>query len=117
MDKWNEALIQLFTDKDPLTSVESQTQDLNLNSSLVHPAAYISGSFTESQCWWPAITKEYFGIFMSFKNCLFYLQNSDLLVWSYHKHLLIIFTGNTDNKRCTTWGLEATTIPRHVTVP
>ena len=116
MDESNEALIQLLTDKDLLTSVESQTQDLKLNSNLVHPVTYISGSFTESQCRWPTITKECFDIFMSIKKCSFYSQNSDLLVQLDNKPLLKIFTGNTDNEKCNTWGLEATTIPRHVKV-
>ena len=49
-DESNEALIKLFIDKDPLKSVESQMKDLQLKSNVVHPMAYISGSFTESQC-------------------------------------------------------------------
>ena len=60
----NEAFMKLLTDKDPLKNVKSQTQDLQLNSKVVHPIAYISGSFNESQCRWAAITKECFGIFM-----------------------------------------------------
>ena len=73
MDESNEVILKLLTDKDPLNRVESQTQDLKLNSNLVHPVAYISGSFNESQCRWSAITKEYFGVFMSIKDCSFYL--------------------------------------------
>ena len=115
-DESNAVLIQLPIDNDPLTSVESQTQDLRLNSNLVHPVAYISGSFTESQCRWPTITKECFGIFMSIKKCSFYLCNSDLLVQSDHEPLLKIFTGNTDNEKCNTWGLEAATIPQCIKV-
>ena len=49
IDESNKALVQLLTDNDPPTSVESQIQDLKLNANLVHPVAYISGSFTESQ--------------------------------------------------------------------
>ena len=63
----NEALINLLTDKDPLKSVKSKTQDLQLKSNIVHPVAYISGSFTDSQCRWPAITKDGFGVLMSIK--------------------------------------------------
>ena len=114
MDKSNEALAQLLTDSDILTSVESQTQDLKCDTNLVDPIAYISGSFTESQCRLPAITKECFGIFMSIKKFSFYLWNSDLLVHSDHKPLQKIFTGSTDNKNYNTWCSEATTIPRHV---
>ena len=66
-DELNKALIKLLTDKDPLKSVHSQTQAIQL-SSLVHPVAFISGSFTEGQCRWPAITKECFGVFMSIKS-------------------------------------------------
>ena len=95
MDESSEALFKLFTDKDPLTSVESQTQDLKLNSNLVHPVAYILDSFTERQCRWPTITTGCFGIFMSIKKCSFYLWNSDLLVCSDHIPILKIFTGNT----------------------
>ena len=68
MNESNEVLVKLLTDKNPLTSVESKTQDLKLNSNLVHPVTYISGSFTTSQCRWPAITKDCFSIFMSIKN-------------------------------------------------
>ena len=64
----NEALVHLLAGNDPLIHIDSQTQDLKLNANLVHPIAYTSGSFTESQCRWPAITKECFGIFMSIKN-------------------------------------------------
>ena len=67
----NEALVQLLTGNDPLTSIESQTQDLKLDANLIHPIVYISGSFTESQCRWPAINKECFCIFMSIKNAHF----------------------------------------------
>ena len=112
----NEALIKSLTDKDPLKSVQSQTQDLKLKSNIVHLVAYISGSFTESQYQWPAITKECFGVFMSIKKCSFYLQNSDLLVHLDHKPLLKIFMSNTDNEKYNTWGLETATIPRHVKV-
>ena len=79
-DKSNKALIKLPTDKDPLKSVESQTQDLQLKSNVVHPVAYISGTFSENQCRWPAITKQCFGIFISIKKSSFYLQNADLLI-------------------------------------
>ena len=53
---------------------------------------------------------------MSIKKCSSYFQNSDLLVCSDHKPLLKIFTGNTNNEKCNTWGLEATTTPRCVKV-
>ena len=54
---------------------------------------------------------------MSIKKCSFYLQNADLLVSLDHKQLLKNFAGNTNNQKiCNTWGLEATTIPRHIKV-
>ena len=71
MDESNEALVQLLSNNNPLTSVTSQTQDLKLNSNSLHHVAYISGSFTKSQCRWPTITKECFGIFMLIKNAHF----------------------------------------------
>ena len=83
----HKTLVQLLTDDDPLTSVDSQAQDLKLNANLVHYVAYISGSFNESQYIWPTFTKECFGIFMSIKKCPFYLWNSDSLVCSDHKPL------------------------------
>ena len=110
-DESNKALIKWLTDKDPLKSVKIQMQVLHIKYSVVHPVAYISGSFTEGQCRWPAITKECFGIFMSIKRCSFYLQNSDLLVYSDHKTLLKI-----QIMTCNTWGLETTTIPKCVKV-
>ena len=36
-DKFNDVLAWLLSDNDPLTSVETQTQDLKLNANLVHP--------------------------------------------------------------------------------
>ena len=60
------------------------------------------------------ITKECFSVFMSIKTCSFYLQNADLLVCSHHKPLLKIFSGDTNNKKCNTWCIEAAAIPRHV---
>ena len=67
-DKSYEALIKLLTGKDPLKSVQSQIQDLRLNSNVIHPVAYILGSFTESQCRCPAIRKECFSVSISIKN-------------------------------------------------
>ena len=102
--------------RDALTSVQSQTQDLHTKSNEVHPVAYISDSFTDSQCHWPARTKECFGIFMSIKKCSFYLQNSDLLVCSDHKPLLKILQVILIMKKYNTWGLKAATFPRCVKV-
>ena len=110
-DESNKALIKLFTDKDLLKNVKSQMQDLQIKSSIVHPVSYISGSLSKNQCRWPAISKECFGIFMSIKNCSFYLQNSDLFLHSDNKPLLKICTGNTSNEKCNTWGGEAATFP------
>ena len=87
--KSNKALIKLLTDSDPPESVNSQTQEIQQDS-VVNPVAYISCSFTKTQCRWPAITKEYFSIFMSIKKCSFYLQNLNWLVYSHHKPLLTI---------------------------
>ena len=95
---------------------EFQIQDLQLESNVIHPIAYISGSFSQSQHRWPAITKENFSVFMPIKKCSFYLQNADLLLCSDHKLLLKIFTGHTNNNKCNTWGLEATAILRCVKV-
>ena len=51
---------------------------------------------------------------MLIKKCSFYSQKVGLLVCLDHKPLLKIFTGNTDNEKCNTWGLKAATIPRCV---
>ena len=104
----------MLTDMDPLKSVESQTQVYQLESNIVHLVAYISGSFSESQCRLPAIIKECFTVFVSIKKCSFYLQNANLLVCSDHKPLLKIFMGHTNNKKCNTRGLEGTAFPRFI---
>ena len=49
-------LLRICTSEDTLKSVESQTLKLQLESNVIHPVAYISGSFSQSQCRWPAIT-------------------------------------------------------------
>ena len=53
---------------------------------------------------------------MSIQKCSFYLQNANLLVYSDHKPLLKIFAGHTNNEKCNTWGLEASTFPKHIKV-
>ena len=60
----NEALMNILTSKVPLTSIESQTQDLQLSSNVIHPVAYILSSFSQSECSWLAVTKECFSVFM-----------------------------------------------------
>ena len=104
----------MLSDKDPLKSVESQTLDLQLKSNIVHPVTYISDSFTESQCGWPAITKECFWCFLC--QLKMFLLLTKLTFISTFGPLLKIFTVNTSNEKCNTWGLEATTIPRDVKV-
>ena len=112
----NEALLKILPNDAPLKSDECQMLSLQLESKIIHPTTYKSGSFSQSQCWWPVITKECLSIFMPIKKYSFYLQNADLLVCSDHKPPLKIFTGHTDNYKCNTWGLEATTIPSRVKV-
>ena len=92
--------MRILTSETLLTTIESQTQDLELPSNVIHPVGYTSGNFNQSQFRWPEITKECFSVFMSIKKCSFYLQNVDPLVQSDHKLLLKIFTGHTDNDRC-----------------
>ena len=53
----NEALLRILTSEDPLKIVESQTQDLWLQSNVIHPVVYISCSSSQNQCRWPAITR------------------------------------------------------------
>ena len=42
--------VKMLTSDDPLGSAASQTQDPKLDSNIVHPVAYISGSFSQHQC-------------------------------------------------------------------
>ena len=50
------------------------------------------------------------------QKCFFYLKNADLLVHLDHTPLFKIFTGHTDNEKCSTWGLGAAAIPKGVKV-
>ena len=50
------------------------------------------------------------------KKYSFYLKNTNLLICPDHKPLLKIFTGQTDNNKYYTWGLEAAAISRRVKV-
>ena len=74
VDESNEALVQLLSGDELLTSIESQTQDLKCGANLVHSVAYISGSFTESQCRWSAIMKECFGILCQLKMLILLME-------------------------------------------
>ena len=71
----NEALLKILTSEAPSKVLNLKHRTLNLNPNVIHPVAYISGSFSQSQCRWPVITKECFSVFMSIKKCSFYLQN------------------------------------------
>ena len=113
-DESNEAFIKLLTDKNPVKSVESQTQGFQLKSNVVHPVAYILGSSIESHTDGLQLLRNVLAFLCQPKVCSFYLQSSDLLVHLNHKSVLKIFPGNTNNKKCNTWGLEATVILRHV---
>ena len=107
----NEALMKILTCEAPLKVLNLKTQDLQLESNVIHPVAYISDIFSQSQCGWSRITKECFSVFYVNKQMFLYLQNTNLLC-SDHKPVLKIFTGHTDNDKCNTWDLEATAIPR-----
>ena len=67
----NEVLLRIFTSKSPLKGVKSQTHNLWLESNIIYPVAYISGSFSQNQCRWSLITEECFSVFMLIKNIHF----------------------------------------------
>ena len=87
----NETLMKILTSETPLTSIESQTQDLQMSIQYHHSVAYISGSFSQSQYRWPAITKECFSVYMSIKECSFYLQ---MLIYLFYMTQRSIFLTN-----------------------
>ena len=76
----NEALIKIQTSKDPLDSVASQTLDLQLDSTIVHLIAYISGSFNQTLCRWPAIKRNVSVSLCPSKIVPFIYKIADLLV-------------------------------------
>ena len=67
----NEVLLKILTKEAIIIHVDSQTQDLWLESNVIHLVAYIPGSFGHSQWRWPAIIKECFSVFISIKKCSF----------------------------------------------
>ena len=73
MDKSNKTLLKLLTDKDPLTIIESQTQDLKPSSNLVHPEHIFQATLLKANADGPQSVRNFFGILMSIKTCSFYL--------------------------------------------
>ena len=51
---------------------------------ILHPIAYMSGSFRGSQINWACLTKEAYVIYMSIKKLTYYLKDADITLRSDH---------------------------------
>ena len=51
------------------------------------PVAFLSHTFTETQCKWSTTEQEAFGVYYAITKWNYYLQGADIIVWNDHKPL------------------------------
>ena len=100
-----EYLLKILTCEAPISSVELQTQDLQIGSNVIHPVAYISDSFCQSKCRWPTMDKRMLKCIHVNKEIFILLTKCQPTGTSDQKPPLKNFTGHTDNEKCKILGL------------
>ena len=73
------------------------------------PVAFLSHTFTETQCKWSTTEKEAFGVYYTITKWNYYLQGANIIVWNDHKPLAQFLNGKNANNKVNRWSLELTT--------
>ena len=73
------------------------------------PVAFLSHTFTETQCKWSTTEQEAFGVYYAISKWNYYLQGADVIVWNGHKPLAQFLNGKNTNNKVNRWSLELTT--------
>ena len=73
------------------------------------PVAFLSHTFTETQCKWSTTEQEAFGVYYAITKWNYYLQGADIIVWNDHKPLAQFLNGKNTNNKVNRWSLELAT--------
>ena len=70
------------------------------------PVAFLSHTFTDTQCRWSTPEQEAYSIYFAIKKWNYYLQGADIIVGNDHKPSAWFLNGKNKNTKINRWGLE-----------
>ena len=73
------------------------------------PVAFLSHTFSETQCKWSTTEWESFGVYYTITKWNYYLQGANIIVQNDHKLLEQFLNGKNTNNKVNRWSLELTT--------
>ena len=73
------------------------------------PVAFLSHTFTETQCKWSTTEPEAFGVYYAITKWNYYLQGANIIVQNDHKPLAQFLNGKNANNKVNRWSLGLTT--------
>ena len=73
------------------------------------PVAFLSHTFTKTQCKWSTTEQEAFGVYYAITKWNYYLQGADSIVQNDHKLLAWFLNGKNTNNNVNRWSLELAT--------
>ena len=71
--------------------------------------AFLSHTFTKTQCKWSTTEQEAFGVYYAITKWNYYLQGVNIIVWNDHKPLAQFLNGKNANNKVNRWSLELAT--------
>ena len=73
------------------------------------PVAFLSHTFSETQCKWSTTEQEAFGVYYAITKWNQYLQGANIIVWNDHKPLARFLNGKNANNKVNRWSLDLAT--------
>ena len=73
------------------------------------PVAFLSHTFTETECKWSTTKQEAFGVYYAITKWKYYLQGANIIVQNDHKLLAQFLNGKNTNNKVNRWSLELAT--------
>ena len=73
------------------------------------PVAFLSHTFSETQCKWSTTEQEAFSVYDTITKWNYYLQGADIIVRNDHKPLVQFLNGKNTNNKVNRWSLELAT--------
>ena len=73
------------------------------------PVAFLSHTFSETQCKWSTTEQEAFGVYYAITKWNYYLQGANIIVRNDHKPLAHFLNGKNANNKVNRWSLELAT--------
>ena len=79
------------------------------NNGTEFPVAFLSHTFTKTQCKWRTTEQEAFGVYNTITKWNYYRQGADIIVGNDHKRLAQFLNGKNTNNKVYRWSLELAT--------